>query len=192
VPGRQKFKDERAKHLEAIGAQPLPLPSPRREQPIPYSDDLPDEAVDLGACGLSDMEIAAHWSIDFETLKGWAEAHNALKDALSRARTAAQGWWEEKARRALELRDNRFPAGAWAMVVKARFGEYRDRVEINGSIDLVHKLVRIEVARPELLGEQMSADAKPLIEGESVRLPASQTVESEASDQAQRTPADPE
>lgn len=177
MAGRRAFKEERERHLEAIGQKPLPLPSERRQRPISFTDDLPDEAADLGASGLSDTEIAAHWAIDMQTLNAWREAHPALDEAMSRARTAAEAWWEEKARRALELRDNRFPAGAWAMVMKARFPNYRERVEISGSIDVTRRLVILDL-RAGPLSEQSLEGAKPLIEHGPARLVASQTGES--------------
>lgn len=162
MAGSAAHREERTRHLEAIGMQPLPLPSPRRTAPIEYTDDLPDEAVELGAQGLSDTEIAAHWSIDTDTLREWANGHGELKGALSRARASAEAWWEEKARRALELRDNRFPAGAWAMVMKARFPNYRERLEVNGGIDVTHRLVLVDARGPGLVDNQTVTGAKPL------------------------------
>lgn len=179
MAGRQRFKDERARHLEAIGSAPLPLPSERRSRPATYEPDLCDEAVDLAAsAGLSTTEIAAHWAISHETLMEWANTHPELADALSRARTAAEAWWEEKARRALELRDNRFPAGAWAMVMKARFPGYADRVEVSHKIDVTSKLVLIDLRAAGLPGEQMVPGANPLIEGQVVGLAGSLTGDS--------------
>ena len=173
MAGRQKHKDERAKHLEAIGQAPLPLPSERRSEPIPYTPDLDAEALDLAACGLSETEIAAHWAIDAQTMSAWREGHPSFGATMSRARVAAEAWWEEKARRALELRDNRFPAGAWAMVMKARFSSYREQATVNFNIDL-GRLVMLDL-RPELPSEQGADGPSPLIEGQTVGLGGSRT-----------------
>jgi hypothetical protein len=190
MAGRAAHKLERQKHLEAIGAQALPLPSERRTSPVDaYTPDLIDEALDLANCGLSEVEIAAHWAIDIDTLRQWEEAHTDFEAALSRARSAAEAWWEEKARRALELRDNRFPAGAWAMVMKARFPNYRERVEVNHRIDITKRLVLVDLRTPGLLGEQGVDGASPLIESEVVRLDAGLTPRREAKTDPRSQPA---
>lgn len=92
------------------------------------------------------------------------KAHPAVEAALSRARTAAKAWWEEQARRALITENNRFPAGAWAQVMKARFPDYDDKPTF--VIDL-GSLVRIDV---QPTANRLPDTDKPLIEGQTVRL----------------------
>lgn len=165
-------KASRAAALATLTGEPLPLPSDRRSEPPSYSDDLPAEVVALGAVGLTETQIADHLALSADGLVVMAKAHQPLADALSRARTAAQAWWEEQARRALITENNRFPAGAWAQVMKARFAGYDDRQTITLDIG---QLVVIQRARPEPLQERTADEAKPLIEGRCVRLPDSLT-----------------
>lgn len=168
-------KAERAAALTTLTGEPLPLPSDRRSLPATYSDDLPAEVIALGAAGLTDTQIADHLALSADGLAGMGKAHQPLADALSRARTAAQAWWEEQARRALITENNRFPAGAWAQVMKARFSGYDDRPTL--TLDL-GSLVIIQRAQPgEPLGERAVHGAKPLIEGRTTRLPMSLTGE---------------
>ena len=167
-------KAERAAALRTLDGQPLPLPSDRRSEPAPYTPDLPAEVIALGAAGLTDTQIADHLALTTDGLATMGKAHPALDAALSRARTAAQAWWEEQARRALITENNRFPAGAWAQVMKARFAGYDDRPSI--TLDL-GQLVIIQRNPPEPLGKRAADDANPLIEGRCVRLPASLTGE---------------
>jgi len=167
-------KAERAAALTTLAGEPLPLPTDRRTEPAEYTDDLPAEVIALGTNGLTDTQIADHLALSADALASMAKAHSPLADALSRARTAAQAWWEEQARRALITENNRFPAGAWAQVMKARFGGYDDRPTV--TIDL-GSLVVIQRGQPEPLGERAAHGAKPLIDGHAVRLGDSLTGE---------------
>lgn len=168
--------------LKVLDGEPLPLPTEPRPEPIPYSDDLPAEAVALGSQGLSEVQIAAHWAISAETMQEWGKTYPSFSQALARARTAMRAWWEEKARRALVTSDNRFPAGAWAQVMRARFSEYDDKSGINVHIDL-GRLVVVNRNAPELPTEQTVIDAKPLTDQRTVRLAPGQTLE-DGSDEA--------
>ena len=161
-------KAARLAALAVIEGEPLPLPTEPREQPIGYTDDLPAECVQLGAQGLSEAQIAAHWAIDVETLRAWGDAYPPMKAALSRARTAMRSWWEEKARRAIVTGDNRFPAGAWSQVMRARFSEYDDKPQ--GLVIDLSGLVVVHAATPGLPAQQGVIDAKPLNTPKTIRL----------------------
>ncbi len=167
-------KANRAQALRTLAGEPLPLPTDPRTTPAEPTDDLPAEITALGAVGLTETQIAHHLSMSLDGLQGMANAHQPIKDALLRARTAAKAWWEEQARRALVLENNRFPAGAWAQVMKARFPDYEDKPTV--LID-IGQLVMIQRRTPEPLGERAADGAKPLIEGETVRPRLSLTVE---------------
>lgn len=167
-------KAARAAALTTLTGERLPLPTDRRTSPAEYTPDLPAEIVALGAEGLTETQIADHLCLSGDALQVMANAHLGLKDALSRARTAAKAWWEEQARRALITENNRFPAGAWAQVMKARFADYDDRPTVH--LDL-GQLVIIDRRAPEPLGERAADGAKPLIEGRAVRLAPSPTGE---------------
>jgi hypothetical protein len=181
-------KAERSAALQTLTGEPLPLPTVRRTTPAAFTGDLPGEIVELGANGLTETQIADHLAMDAETLAGMGKAHPELRAALSRARTAAKAWWEEQARRALITENNRFPAGAWAQVMKARFPDYDDRPSI--TVDL-GSLVIIQRAEP--LGERAAVAPNPLIEGQAVRPAPSLTGEgmTEPSLSRDDTAADP-
>lgn len=149
-------------------------PTEPRTDPIPYTNDLPAEAIALAAIGMPAVEIAAHWAISEETLREWEKAHPALQDALQRARTRAKAWWTRQPRIAIGEKDNKFPAGAWSQQVRALFPEYDDKRGVTVQLDLGN-LVVIQRRAPEPLGERAAIDAKPLIEGRTVRLSGSPT-----------------
>lgn len=142
------------------------LPDPRTE-PATYHPDLLPELLALAGEGYSATEIAAHWAISEETLQEWAKAHLALAETLNHARAREKAWWLSRARLAIRDDNNRFPAGAWSHVMRARFPEYDDKQVIQ--IDL-GQLVIIQRSRPEPLQERTADSAKPLIEGRAVRL----------------------
>lgn len=148
-------KAERSAALAVIEGQPLPLPTPPRDHPADLTDPaLPDELTALGAIGLSPAQIANHLSLTVDELRDGGEGHPELKRALSRARTAAIAWWEEKARRAVVTDNNRFPAGAWSHIMRAQFPEYAEKQAINVNIDL-GRLVTLDLRAPQLTGDQL-------------------------------------
>ncbi len=156
---------------ETVKRQPLPEP---RTTPATYHPDLIGELLTLGANGYSSTEIAAHWAISEQTLEEWGGAHPELATALNHARTREKAWWFSRARLAIATDNNRFPAGAWSHVMRARFpDEYGDKGPTI-TLDLGSLVV---IQRAEPLGERAAIDAKPLIEGRSVRLAPSLTGE---------------
>lgn len=156
-----------------------PLPEPRTE-PVEYSPDLHPELLQLSAHGYSLTEIAAHWCISEETLNAWGKAHSSLAETFNHARAREKAWWISRARIAIDTDNNRFPAGAWSHVMRARFPDEYGEKGPTIHLDL-GQLVVIQRARPEqLTGSQSGSDAKPLIEGRTVRLHGSQTVDQEA------------
>jgi len=151
------------------------LPEPRSE-PATYHPDLIGELMTLASEGYSATETAAHWAISEETLTQWGEAHSDLSEALKLARTREKAWWTSRARVAISTDNNRFPAGAWSHVMRARFPEYDDKSGLSVTIDL-GALVTIHRNQPEPLGERAAHSAKPLIDGHAVRLGDSLTGE---------------
>jgi hypothetical protein len=168
-------KAERGRLLEALNGEPLPLPTEPRLEAIAYSDDLPAEAEALGRHGLSEVETASHWGISASTLGEWADGHVELAQALMRARTHEEAWWEEQIRRAIVLNNNRFPAGAWAIVMRSRFNRYRERVDHTLTVDFTKRLVLVDARSADLPSQQTVEGAKPLTSQDSTRLAASQT-----------------
>lgn len=177
TPLKRARREERQQHelttSEATKRPPLPE---ARSEPADYHPDLIPELLTLAADGYSTTEIAAHWAISEETLSGWEKAHSELEDALSRARAREKAWWLSRARLAIKNDNNRFPAGAWSHVMRARFPEFDDKDSLTRLLDL-GALVVIHRRQPEPLQERVVDGAKPLIEGRTVQLPMSPTGE---------------
>lgn len=150
------------------------LPAPRTE-PASYSADLLPELLALAADGYASVEIAAHWAVSEETLQDWAKAHPEFKEALSHARALEKAWWMSRARLALRDNNNKFPAGAWSHVMRARFPEFADGpgVQINiGAADRLVIVTRRDPYGEQLTGGQSPGEANALIEGEASGLDA--------------------
>lgn len=143
-------------------------PTARRSEPESYSEDLIGEMIEMARRGFTPAEIADHWAISLKTLQTWVRDYPAFGEAMERARTSAQAWWEGAARKAMATKDNRFPAGAWAMVMRGRYPEYREKVEVNAHVDLgalvvIQRPLPAEAGRrePLQLGESATELAHP-------------------------------
>lgn len=170
---REERQADQLATYETVKRPPLPEP---RDTPAEYSPDLIPELMALASEGYSSTEIAAHWAISEEEMTEWEKAHSDFATALNHARAREKAWWLSRARLAIKNDNNRFPAGAWSHVMRARFPEYDDKSGLGALLDL-GALVIIQRRQPEPLGERAAHDAKPLIEGRSVRLDDSLTGE---------------
>jgi len=174
MAGRPQAAAKAALALEAI-REAYSTPTEPRPQPIPFTPDLPDEALALASIGMTAVEIAAHWAISEETLDLWAKTHSELAEALQRARTRAKAWWTRQPRLAIASKDNKFPAGAWSQQVRALFPEYDDKKGVTVNLNL-SDLVRVAIPiTPEPLQERVSDAASALIDHAAVGLTPSPT-----------------
>jgi hypothetical protein len=79
------------------------------------------EVLRLGALGASRAEMAAALDLSLAGLTAAAAASPALAEALGRAMTRAQAWWEAIPREALAA-GVRFSFGPWEREMRRRFG----------------------------------------------------------------------
>lgn len=97
-----------------------------RGRPTKYDEHLGSWAEFLGGKGYSLTQIAFTFGVSRETLYDWARKYPDFSDALSRARDAAQNWWEMIGQASLFA--DRFQVGVWNKVVSTRFRkDYTDR-----------------------------------------------------------------
>jgi transposase len=95
-------------------------------RPPDYRPEFCDRIIELGKLGYSQAQMAAELDVAKCTITYWAKVHPEFLNALERARTYSQSWWEMKAQSGLESRD--FNAALWDKSVKSRFREdYTDR-----------------------------------------------------------------
>lgn len=86
-----------------------------------------ETVIELGRLGYSKARMAAHFDVAKQTIEQWAKDYPEFSDALTRARTHSQSWWEAKAQsEGLESRDFNTPLYIGSM--KSMFREdYTDR-----------------------------------------------------------------
>lgn len=157
---------------ETVKRAPLPQP---HDTPAEYTPERIPELLALASEGYDLSECAAHWCRSEDEVKGWGKACPDFQAALNHARAREKAWWSSRARLAIRDDNNRFPAGAWSHVMRARFPEYDDKQGVTVNIDL-GSLVVVRLDAPEPLGERVADSAKPLIEGETVRQDVSLTL----------------
>ena len=105
-------------------------------RPSLYRAEFCDRIIALGALGYSQAMMAADLGVAKGTVNLWADSHPDFRDALARARTLSQCWWEAKAQASLD--DRNFNAALWERSVKSRFrDDYTDRTisEVVGKAD---------------------------------------------------------
>lgn len=176
MPGRPGRQARRLAEQAAALAPATPPTYPPHTTAPDYSDALIPELLALASEGYAAVEIAAHLCISEETLKAWGEAHASFGAALTDARTREKAWWMSRPRLALRDDNNRFPAGAWSHVMRARWEEYGDQQGVTVNVDL-GRLVVLDLRGPELMNSQQGSEASALIEGQVVRLDTSLTGE---------------
>jgi uncharacterized protein YcaQ len=103
-----------------------PKPKHAGGRPPDYRPEFCDRIIELGKLGYSQARMAADLDVCKQTITDWAKRHPQFSDALRRARTHSQCWWETKAQGGIENRE--FNAAIWNSSVKSMFREdYTDR-----------------------------------------------------------------
>lgn len=102
-------------------------PKRSRGRPTDYKVEYCEEVIALGKKGYSQARMAAHWGVAKASVTEWAKLHPEFSNALARARTLSQNWWEHQAQ--LGLKDKNFNAPLWDKMVKSMFREDYDRPE---------------------------------------------------------------
>lgn len=98
--------------------------------------------LECGAAGYSKAQIAACLGVSKRTLKTWAATYERFADALERAETLAQSWWEGQAMNGGA--QSRIGGTVWHKSMAARFPEdYADRIE-QGEIGETGRVTKIE------------------------------------------------
>ena len=95
-------------------------------RPPDYRPEFCQRIIELGKRGYSQARMAADLDVAKQTITDWANRHPEFSDALKRARTHSQCWWEDAAQNGLQNRE--FNAAIWDKSVKSMFREdYTDR-----------------------------------------------------------------
>lgn len=96
-----------------------------------YKLEYCDQVVELGKLGKSKAQMASYFDVSRQTIDNWANDNPVFLEALTRAVTHAQAWWEEAAQTG-KAGETINPM-VWSKSVQARFREdYTERKEFTG------------------------------------------------------------
>jgi transposase-like protein len=100
-------------------------------RPSKYKPEYCEEVIALGKEGKSPVQMCAHFDISRQTLDNWAAEHSEFLEALTRAKTHCQAWWEKAGQEGMFLGGGGFNAAVWKKSMEARFREdYTERQEV--------------------------------------------------------------
>lgn len=96
-----------------------------------YDPSYCDSVVELGKVGRSPAQIATALGICRNTLDSWKREYPPFCEALTRARTEAQSFWEEELRRQVFEKSQDVNTPALKLLLQARFREdYTEQTKI--------------------------------------------------------------
>ena len=116
-------------------------------RPSQFKPEYCKQVVKYAGQGMSLTEIADKFDVSRTTLDNWAEQHDEFLEALTRATTAAQAWWERAGREGMIA--DKFNAAVWKKTMEARFrDDYTERREIDHSGKLTVEIVQFSDTPP--------------------------------------------
>jgi transposase len=127
----EQEEDEPIK-FEVEGTLPYePLPSVAIKRPMgrppTYRAHFCEDIIGLGCQGYSQARMAAEIGVSKQTITDWSKQHKNFSDALTRARTLSQAYWERRGHDGLQ--DRNFNTSLWLGNMKSMFrDDYGDRV----------------------------------------------------------------
>jgi len=90
-------------------------------RPTDYDPSFCERVLELGRKGKSITVMAAELNVCRDTIYEWARVHPEFSDALTRAKTLAQAWWEDTGQAAMFMPG--FNGSVWSRSMAARFPE---------------------------------------------------------------------
>ena len=120
-------------------------------RPSLYDPAYCELVIEYGARGKSLAWMAAELNVAKDTLYEWQKQHPAFSDAMARARTKSQAWWEDfgQDNTLLGQGAGTFNAAAWGKSISARFSDdWRENkgVELTGANGGPVQIAKVERA----------------------------------------------
>lgn len=131
-------------------------------RPSSYSPALCDRAVALGMKGQTWAGIARAFNISRNTLNEWEGMYPEFKDALGRARAAAQAHLEDHGRR--NLKADRYQAQVWGKLISVH-DDYKE-VRAGNGIEIATDFLQAisEVADRRKLAQAQPGDGAKVVD----------------------------
>ena len=99
-----------------------------------------DKVIEVGSNGGTHAEMCIELGIVVDTFHNWLRLHKPFSEAVKRADTAAQVWWERAAKNGATGQIQGWNPTTYIFHMKNRFREsYRDKpeIEVNGPVNVV-------------------------------------------------------
>lgn len=101
-------------------------------RPTKYKEEYCDLIIEFMKDGSSKTQFCAEVGICYDTLLDWQEANPEFSEAVKKADTACQAWWERKGTKAVFGEIEGFNATSYIFNMKNRFPQhYADRKELD-------------------------------------------------------------
>lgn len=120
-------------------------------RPSKYDPNMCQKVLEWGAEGKSKTQMAAKLGVSKQRLYDWERDHDEFRDALTRAMTLSQAWWEDKGQEGMTA--DKFNGSVWSRSMAARFPEdWRE-----------NKAIELTTNTPPLTPEARDAEIKRLL-----------------------------
>ena len=124
----RKKSPSKTKLSDLTGTKPVKVHPGR---PSKYKPEYCDRVIQLGAEGMSQVQIAVELGVGRTTMLSWCDQHSEFKEALSFAKDLEQAFWEQIGKDALYA--DKFQYGVWKKSMESRFKQdYTERQEVSG------------------------------------------------------------
>lgn len=106
-------------------------------RPSKYKPEFCEQVIEYGKEGMSLHEMALELDICYDTLNEWCKEKPEFSEAVKKARSYSQGWWEKLGRSAAAGGVNNFNATAYIFNKKNRFpADWRDKQEVAQTVQI--------------------------------------------------------
>lgn len=105
-----------------------------------YNSKMCVEIIELAEIGKTITQIAAHWHVTEEDVRGWTEDSDKpeFKKAYEVARVCSEAYYEDIGQKGMKGKISDFKASAWAQFMKSEFkerwGDRPQKIEIKNEI----------------------------------------------------------
>jgi len=144
MPARRKALKASEGIAPTVKVSEAPKPKPEgyvTGRPTDYDPSICDRLPEWGSQGKSIAWMAAELGQAKQTLYDWMKVHPEFLDAINRAMTLSQKWWEDAGQRGMEA--DKFNSAVWTKNMAARFrDEWTDTQNLNhGAQDSLTQLL---------------------------------------------------
>ena len=111
-----------------------PIPEKKFGRPTDYLPEYCDRVIEWGRLGKSKAWMCAELDITPQTMDNWCEANPDFLEAITRAVTHSQKWWEDAGQVGM-MNGSGFNGNVWSKNVSNRFRkDWTDKTETKNTL----------------------------------------------------------